>query len=246
MDGGMDLTTLSQSALFEFLDSSISQEIPPSGFPYTAEEALSRLARSLYDRCYHDGERSLVLSRVFQSVPCTELPGDLTAFLEKIAGPQFCQRGRALVLLGTRGEEAAWSDRSRSEHHKAIPLDEGTVKRIPMLSRALQQIGVDLNIFMGPEKAKGLSVTGFGQTVSAFHVVEAPGSAYVPDQEGFVEPYSVQSVIGSAARLPGDDISLYIGFSRHRIPEEAAQHFAPMMILFWQRLHPLVRSIFSD
>jgi hypothetical protein len=123
--------------------------------------------------------------------------------------------------------------------------DEILKRRIPMLSRALQQVGVDLKILLGPERRKGLKVEGLGDSFSTFHVERAPGSPYVPHQDDFVLKYGVESVLGCGARLPGGDISLFIAFSRHRIPPESAAAFAPMMVFFWQRVHPMLSDIFT-
>lgn len=241
----MDLTTLTEGELHAFLETIVAEDFPESGIPYSAEEADSRLARVMYERCLRGGDRNLVLSRVFQSIRCTDLPEELLDLVRPPDGSDPTPDCRVLALLGTWGDEEAWQNRRKSATRRAIPLDKEVVHHIPMLSRAMQQIGVDLNIFMGPESEKGLTVTSFGEQVSAFHVEKAPGSPYVPAQEEFVDRYSVQSVIGSAARLRGRDISLFIGFSRHRIPASAARHFSPMMVLFWQRLLPLVDRTFS-
>ena len=40
-------------------------------------------------------------------------------------------------------------------------------------------------------------------------------------------------------------MSILIGFSRDAIPAVSASVFAPTMVLFWQRLHPITRGIFE-
>ena len=228
-----------------FLDAQISEGYPDDEMPFTYEEASVRLSRILYQNCKHQSVRSLVLSRVFQSMPYADLPRELAEAAHQATVVQPKPGDHFLVLLGTVGDEEPWCDRKRSRGHKVIPLDQESVKKIPMLSRALQQLDVDLKIFMGPEREKGLSVEGIGGHISAFHVEKAPGSPYIPDQESFVVPHEVKSVLGSGARLPGGQISIFVGFSRHEISRESANTFAPAMVLFWQRLHPVVEKLFS-
>ena len=154
----MDLTDLRESDLHEFLDAQIAARYPASEMPFSTEQAASRLARLMCEECIHDGRRSLVLARVFQSLPFCDLPVDISAAAVDVTGGLPQSDDLFLVLLGTCGKEVEWRDRRKSKSYKAIPLkeemltDEILKRRIPMLSRALQQVGVDLKILMGPER----------------------------------------------------------------------------------------------
>ncbi len=51
-----------------------------------------------------------------------------------------------LSLLGTRGEDMRWNDRRNSQGHVGIPLVSADfIDAIPMMSRLLKELGLDLN-----------------------------------------------------------------------------------------------------
>ncbi len=237
----MDLTNLSHESLDGFMEKLLGTL---DGMD-SVEAACINLSRSMYEQCIHQGAQSLVLSRVFRSIAFDQLPAEIKEAADQAVGGSAKDEDRFLVLLGTWGKEDAWRDRKSSAGHKAIPLDPSVVKTIPMLSRAIQQIGLDLGIETESKDPSGLGIAGVSGAFGVFHVETAPHSQYIPAQEGFVIPYGVQSVLGSGARLPNGEIALYISFSCHTIPESSAVYFSSMMVEFCRRIQALSTHVFS-
>lgn len=208
----------------------------------SVEEACSLLSRALYEGCTSgaSNERSLVLSRIYLSLPFSLLdPGSRTFAKEKF-GIDPAPADLFLALLGTHGDAPEWADRTRSQGHRAIPLNRQTVTTVPMLARCFQQIGFDLDKVLQPKEA-GIHIEGVSSGFGLFHVEEAAGSPFVPAQDGFVKPHGVRSVVGCGTMLPNGAVSIWIGFSRHSIAQQQAVPLVAMMPAFWLLAQPLYR-----
>ena len=126
---------------------------------------------------------------------------------------------RCLTLFGTAGERPEWNERNRSRRYRSIPLaDKQVVSQFPMVLQLLQQLGVDLTSQTQPES--DLPVDWTEHTLDVFYVAAAKGSPYVPDQESFVIPYGIESVLGFGGVLPSNEFFVVILFSRVRISRE--------------------------
>ena len=108
---------------------------------------LEQAAQHLVDEVYQQYEESLVLSRVFLTVPFDALPPRNRRFVERLAGDAGAADGLGvatpvLSLVGTRGEEAEWNDRRLSRGHVGIPLiSSAFVGEVPMIARLLRSWG---------------------------------------------------------------------------------------------------------
>lgn len=207
----------------------------------SVEEACSVLCGELYERCRPaaGGERSLVLSRIYLSLPFPALEGGSAAFAREKFGVDPGPTDLFLALLGTRGDDPDWCERKRSRGHRAIPLNRQTVATVPMLARCFQQIGFDLEVVLKAEE--GIHLDGVSSAFGLFHVDEALGSPFVPAQDEFVRPRGVRSVVGCGTMLPNGAVSIWIGFSRHPIAQGAALPLIPLMPAFWHLVQPLYR-----
>lgn len=207
----------------------------------TVEEACTLLCSEIYERCRSgpNGERSLVLSRIYLSLPFASLDAGGADFARRTFHLTPGPRDLFLALLGTHGDAPEWRDRKSSNGHRTIPLNRQTVTTVPMVARCFQQIGFDLEIVLKGEQ--GIHLEGVSQSFGMFHVEEVPGSPYVPAQENFVKPYGVRSAVGCGAMLPNGAVSIWIGFSRHAIPQRAALPLVPLMPSFWHAIQPLYR-----
>jgi hypothetical protein len=187
------------------------------------EEAAGRIVNYLYDNLgdVHRA-KSCALVRFYKTHPYGQLGPELRRFAQGILGhPPKSDEMRCLTLLATRGEEAKWNSRANSVGHKAIPLpSEDFVSRIPMISRLVSMLGLDVSAVIKPDP--GLIADLEERTYNAFHVPEAVGSPYIPAQKDFVLPFGVQSVIGFGGVLGTGDLYAVIVFAKVRVPRDVA------------------------
>lgn len=207
----------------------------------SVEEACTLLCGELCERCRAGAgeERSLVLSRIYLSLPFSALDPGSAAFAREKFGVSPAPGDLFLTLVGTRGDHPDWCDRKSSKGHRAIPLNRQTVTTVPMLARCFQQIGFDLELVLKAER--GIHLDGVSSAFGLFHVEEALGSPFVPAQDEFVQPRGVRSVVGCGTMLPNGAVSIWIGFSRHAVAQGAALPLIPMMPAFWHLAQPLYR-----
>jgi hypothetical protein len=210
----------------------------------SVESAAGILAKGMCD-IFKPGKKSeLALSRVFHSFEYEALPPDIKEAAKKSIRKTPENDSLFMTLLGTYGDEPAWQDRKKSHDHKAILLTYESLKKIPMMSRVFQQVGFDLGI-ASSKGAAGMIFSGLKESYGIFHVPEAQDSPYITDQD-FVREYDIRSVFGSAVKLPGNDVSAYIGFSRAQIDEDRVLYFLPLMSFFWQKAFPLIGKGFFN
>jgi len=211
------------------------------------QDAAERIVSYLYEnfRDLKTGEPACALIRCFQTCSYAQLPlhyrDAADHLLEHIAShPKM----RCLSLLATRGGRQVWNDVATSLGHLCIPLPSvDAVKRAPMISRLLQEIGVSIEQMVTlPDDAEFLvdrhrrvaDSGGYaaahlgdesGNDLNIFHVERAGDSPYIPAQDDFVKPYGVRSVIGMGGLLPDGNLFVVILFSRVDIRREVAKRF---------------------
>ena len=79
-----------------------------------------------------------------------------------------------------------------------------------MVTRLVRDLGLDAGRAREPE----LFLDLVEKTCNVFHVPNAQGSPYVPDQEDFVRPYGIASVLGFGGLLGPMDLYVVIVFSK--------------------------------
>ncbi|WP_213804014.1 hypothetical protein [Granulicella sp. dw_53] len=196
------------------------------------EEAADEVVNFLYQGFSKpDSEtRSVALVRCFK----THLFGCLPVRLQNLAlmrmnGIVPSSGMRCLTLLASRGDEPAWNGRLGSERHQVVPLPTSQiVEEAPMVSRLIQQMGLELEHVVGVPA--DLLVDLEQRSFNVFHVEEARGSEYVPAQETFVARHGVRSVLGMGGLLPSGDLFVVVMFSRVRITRETAEMFRTLAL----------------
>jgi signal transduction histidine kinase len=186
------------------------------------EEAAAAIVRHIYHDVVSGGERAFVLVRLFATQSYGDLPADLREFARRLADDRpLSTDQKCLVLMATAGDQPDWNDRSCSKGHKAIPLESGRLaSRFPMISQLLAQLGARIN------PADGAIVLDRAQReFNVFYVRDAEGSPHVVDQEGFVRPFAVRSVVGFGGSLPSGEHFAVVAFARATIAREVADLF---------------------
>lgn len=150
--------------------------------------------------------------------------------LAESAGQQLHDDTLVLSLLGTMGVEQSWCDRRRSTSHIGIPLvSREFITKIPMISRLLQQLGIELDWFERNDTA----IVGqtFGLQSGVFYVedaataVDRQGRSIIAAQE-FVANYAVRTVFGVGGGYVGTPVyTTIITFCRDHVERTQAEGF---------------------
>lgn len=219
----------------------------------TSLEAAARV----YTRLVYEALReSIVLLRVFATVPARDLPAANRAFVASLAekaGHQLHDDTLVLSLLATMGVEPAWCDRHRSMSHVGIPLVSGEfVTQIPMISRLLQQLGIELDWFERNDTAIVGRTFGFQSGVfyveDATTAVDQQGRNIITAQE-FVRNYGVRTVFGVGGGYVGTPVyTTIITFCRDHVEQSQAEEFRTHIDRFKAETEALARQgrIFAD
>jgi hypothetical protein len=107
----------------------------------------------------------------------------------------------------------------------------------------LQQLGVEVEVLLDP--SSGLLVESGPSSFNVFYVPEASQSPYIPDQEDFVKPAGIRSVLGFGGMLPRGDIFAVILFSKVPIPRETAELFRTLALNVKMAALPFDDAVFA-
>ena len=126
-------------------------------------ERLEDAAQALATALHTQFDESVVIARVFVTVPFGDLPEDNKTFVKGLAegagsGTDLKPGTPVLSLVGTHGQESDWNDRRRSKGHVGIPLiSSAFVGAIPMISRLLKELGVPIDWIDSPRSLSGIA-----------------------------------------------------------------------------------------
>lgn len=193
----------------------------------TLEEACRRIVQYLHESLRHpeDGRPDCVLVRFYRTVNYDRLPEELQAVARATLRPARPRpEMKCLTLMATAGDLPEWNSRHTSTGHRAIPLPSAeAVERLPMVSRLINQLGLEVSQLVAGDPGPILPV---GRRENVFHVAQASGSRFIPAQEDFVKLYGVQSAVGFGGRLTTGDMFAVVMFSRTAVPAPTAGFFS--------------------
>ena len=216
---GYDLTRFGLSDMIE-----CSAELRRLGAAAASfDQAAGRMVRHLYDNLQlgGDGGRATTLVRAFRALPYSRLDGERQEVARAALGKREPDASMlCMALVATAGDRTEWNSVRSSVRHRVIPLPRGG-RWSPMVTRLVRDLGVD----PGRTRDPALFVDLVEKTCNVFHVAAAAGSPYVPDQEEFVRPYGIASVLGFGGILAPLDLYVFIVFSRAPIPRGGAGLF---------------------
>jgi PAS domain S-box-containing protein len=181
------------------------------------DEAANRVVSYFFDRlrASTSGAPACPLVRLFRTVPWFSLRDDTRSAVLPKFGREPEPETRCLALQASRGLVEEWNDPNRSRAHRVLPL--GTADQSPMLSALLAQLGLSV-------QAPFILRTG-DKLCNVFHVEQAVGSPYVPDQTEFVQRYGIRSVLGFGGLLTDSEMFAVILFCADGVPRETADLF---------------------
>src|ERR1041385_360965 len=223
----------------------------------TACSTLEQAAQTLVSLIYTSFSESIVLARLFATIPYADLLPDIQRSADAFASSRrivLKDDTPVLTLLGTRGELEFWNGRQLSKGHAGIPLTSSAfVDELPMISRLLKQIGVRLASLEGVE-GEDIVMRNAGKIGGAFHVPDAArstdrrGRKIIVSQE-FVKTYCVRSVFGvGGGYLTKPMFVTLIVFARDPISADDARRFLPLASQFKLMTDEAVRQgrLFSE
>ena len=204
-----------------------------SGLP-----SLCAAAQVFAERLYADYPTFAALVRVFCTLPLGTLPAEERAFAERFleGTAEKTQIGAGtpvLTLLGTRGIEPRWSERTHSHGHRAIPLPSNAfIGEIPMIARllgetgfpALEGGGANWQFVRKVSDSDGLFFVGDARTTT-----DERGRRIIPATD-FVERYGIKTVFGFGG--PYENRATFLSvivFCRRTLLRSDAAKFIPLM-----------------
>ena len=194
------------------------------------EEAAQKMVRYLYEHLVDaERERAAALVRFFITKPYDELNDELQQHVNSFLGrvpddPALkCQ-----TLLATIGDNPKWHSRHNSRYYKVHPLSKEIVDANPMFAQVSEMFGIVLNQAVDPDP--DLIIDLEQQTYNIFHVPDAVGNQYIPDQADFVRPYGIRSVLGFYGLLPSGNLFTVIVFAKVHITRDMTDYFRPLAL----------------
>jgi len=218
---------------------------------------LEDAAQILLTALYNHFEDSVVLARIFLTVPFLSLPPSNEAFVRQMAesagvASELKATTPVLSLLGTRGRERDWNDRRNSKGHIGIPLvSSAFVDSIPMISRVLKELGVPMHWVDSQDSQVVLEAMGRAASLffveDAANAVDHQGRKIIVAQD-FVSKYDVVGVFGTGSVYPNGQILVLIVFCKEAVPRKVAEQFLALVEMFKQRTKTLAAStrIFAE
>lgn len=219
-------------------------------------KSLEEAAQGLASAIHSQFDESVVLIRLFITVPFENLPLANKDFVEKLAksagaGPGLKPTTPVLSLIGTRGQEADWNDRNKSKGHMGIPLiSSAFVGAIPMISRLLKELGVPLD-WVDSHDSEMIKKT-VGQSAGLFFVDDAASAIDAEKRkiiaaQDFVSKYKVKSVFGTGEAYASGQMLVNIAFCRDGFGRPVAENFPGLISSFKNDTQALVagKKIFS-
>ena len=205
----------------------------------TQAEFAERLVSYLHGRFVDQhGQSALALVRCFETCPFASLDEELKEIaLATLAQP--AEDTNCMKLVATAGDQASWNEVHKSNSHRVIPLPSAeAIERLPMISQLLRQLGLEVGGVL-QRSSKILVDTALG---NVFHIPDAQGSPYIPDQEGFVVPFGIRSVVGFGDVLPNGNLIVVILFSKIPISRECALLFSHLSLSMRLGLLPFLET----
>jgi hypothetical protein len=172
------------------------------------EAAAQDMLYEIYHEFVDDQQAPLfALLRTFRLCQHANLPPEARRTLLPSWGEHW------LALVATIGQDAAWNDREKSEHHGVIPAGDFSS---PMLKAAFEQI----NLEPGESKASipaSEHMVMLQEAISPIHyfyVEKALDNPYIVEQDDFVKPYGIQSVLGIGCPFVSGSFHMTLFFSK--------------------------------
>ncbi len=229
-------TRIDQTRLSTVVD--LWSEVEPR---VVAAECLEEAAQALAAGICEQFDDSVVMARVFITVPFISLPEPNRQFVRGMvevaqAADDLKQTTPVLSLIGTCGKQEGWCDRRRSKGHIGIPLIScAFVRDVPMISRLLKELGVPVDWVDSHDSEMVVdtigSATGLFFVEDAATATDSQGRKIITAQD-FVSRYDVKSVFGMGGAYSTGQIAVIVVFCRNQITRSVAERFLSLAAFF--------------
>ncbi len=195
---------------------------------------MQAASQSCVETLYQEFKESLVLVRLYSTLPYGQLPQAEQKFGLRIAEansvrPQLTDKTITLTLLGTAGVRPAWNDRLKSQGHLAIPLISAKfVQTLPMIARLMSDMGIGLAWL--DSQNMDVVVDKLGKIAGIFYVADAATTVdhlnrkIVPAQD-FVTANRIKTVFGVGGCYTNGLFMSLIFFTRDMVTKEKVTEF---------------------
>jgi hypothetical protein len=126
-----------------------------------------------------------------------------------------------LSLAGSYGDLPEWCHPEQSKHHKVISL---STQMTAMMREAFRQLGIQPQLVAQGEPVQQV----MSADLRRFYVPEALNSPFIPDQEQFVKPYGIRSVVGVGSQFVSGSAYMLIAFSKVFISDAQSWNFTAL------------------
>ncbi|MBW3586584.1 MAG: histidine kinase [Cyanobacteria bacterium 0813] len=176
------------------------------------------------------GENTCALVRLFKTHPYAELEESLQQSARRLMnGNSPAADMKCWTLLAAAGTEPQWNSRHTAAENTAIPLvNTKLVAQMPAISEIIRQFGLDIPTFVGIERERLLQLES--AVLNIFHVPQAKGSPFIPEQDSLIIPYQVKSVLGFGGLLRSGSLFAVVMFLKVKIPQRTAEMFKDLAL----------------
>lgn len=197
--------------------------------------SLEKVAQGTTELIYQQFNESVVLTRLYVTIPFGKLPPFNQNFVAKLKAiaPHLNDKTPILSLLGTSGDNPNWNNRLKSQGHVGIPLLSASfIEEIPMIARLLQDLGVSLDLI--DHQDEGALVENLSQIAGLFYVPDATKAVdnkgrKIISAQNFVQQYQIKTVFGAGGlHLSTKTFITLIVFSRESIKKSQVSQFMPL------------------
>ncbi len=211
------------------------------------EGAARELVKYLYN-IFSDartGENQCALVRFYKTHNNAELPSALRTYVDRqLSGTIPPKWFKSLVLLATAGDCPDWNSRYTSRKHQAIPLlNHEVVSRIPLICNMIEQMGMELDTVIRDDAVRLPELSK--KTFNVSCIANAAESPLVLEQEDFVKPYGLKSILGFGGVLPSGNLFLVVMFTRVVVHEDTARLLNTLPLNVKLLLLPFVNDVFA-
>ncbi|MEO8337013.1 MAG: hypothetical protein ABI664_18660 [bacterium] len=111
--------------------------------------------------------------------------------------------------------------------------DRAALDRMSMMRELFRQFDVTPD----GSSVNALSVEpGAARSFDVFHIEDARGNPHIPEQEAFVRPYGIRSVVGFGGPLRRGDLYAVLLFTKVRVERETAKQLRRLALDVTTRL----------
>ncbi|MEG4440916.1 histidine kinase [Microcoleus sp. AT9_B5] len=176
------------------------------------------------------GENTCALVRLFKTHPYGELEDSLQQSARRLMkGNSPAPDMKCWTLLAAAGTEPQWNSRHTAAENTAIPLvSTKLVAQMPAISEIIRQFGLDIPTFLGIERERFLQLEP--AVLNIFHVSQAKGSPFIPEQNSLIIPYKVKSVLGFGGLMQSGSLFAVVMFLKVKIPLSRAEMFKDLAL----------------